>query len=205
MLLFFVFAAKMICSLHLLSSSLLSPQSLAPSQTQRLGMQRWLAHSNWAAEQNSSGDGWGKNIEGNYVCNVFLAAEKCGWAASEPLRRSWRADVPQWASSAPFSQSFSLSHVQLIGMQRPLGQAKKGVGHFVLLLPWRERRKKASQERIILDPLLFMEEKKKKILTKCQKLNWYTSTVHILAQHFLTGEWWPTFGSQLRGQFPFKR
>lgn len=60
------------------------------------------------------------------------------------LRGSLRADVPQWTSSAPFSQSFSLSHVQLMGMQRPLGQAKKGVGHFVLLLPWRERRKKTS-------------------------------------------------------------
>lgn len=50
-------------------------------------------------------------------------------------------NLPQWASSAPFSQSFSLSHVQLMGMQRPLGQAKKGVGHFVLLLPLRGREK----------------------------------------------------------------
>lgn len=45
---------------------------------------------------------------------------------------------PQWASSAPFSQSFSLSQVQLMGMQRPLGQAKKGVGHFGLSLPERQ-------------------------------------------------------------------
>lgn len=41
-------------SLHLLSSSLLSPQSSAPSHTQRLGMQRWFPHSNWVAEQNLS-------------------------------------------------------------------------------------------------------------------------------------------------------
>lgn len=49
------FLHLMFHSLHLLSSSLLSPQSSAPSHTQRLGMQRWFAHSNWAAEQNSSG------------------------------------------------------------------------------------------------------------------------------------------------------
>lgn len=30
----------------------------------------------------------------------------------------------QWVSSSPCSQSSSLSHVQLMGMQRPLGQAK---------------------------------------------------------------------------------
>lgn len=41
-------------SLHLLSSSLLSPQSSAPSHTQRWGMQRWLVHSNWLLEQNLS-------------------------------------------------------------------------------------------------------------------------------------------------------
>lgn len=44
-------------SLHLLSSSLLSPQSSAPSHTQRWGMQRWLAHSNWVSEQNLSAGG----------------------------------------------------------------------------------------------------------------------------------------------------
>lgn len=49
------------------------------------------------------------------------------------------ASSPQWASSAPFSQSFSLSQVQLMGMQRPLGQAKKGVGHFALSLPERQK------------------------------------------------------------------
>lgn len=44
-------------SLHLLSSSLLSPQSSAPSHTQRLEMQRWFPHSNWEAEQNLSTKG----------------------------------------------------------------------------------------------------------------------------------------------------
>lgn len=63
------------------------------------------------------------------------------------------ASLPQWASSAPFSQSFSLSQVQLMGMQRPLGQAKKGLGHFALLLP--ERQKESSHEistPLTLDP-----------------------------------------------------
>lgn len=41
---------------------------------------------------------------------------------------------PQCASSSPFSQSFSLSQVQLIGIQRPLGQAKKFDGHFLFFL-----------------------------------------------------------------------
>lgn len=51
---------------------------------------------------------------------------------------------PQCVSSAPFSQSFSLSHVQLIGMQRPLGQAKKLTGHFSFLL---SAEKKPKQEK----------------------------------------------------------
>lgn len=51
------FFFSLLHSLHLLSSSLLSPQSLAPSHTQRWGMQRWLAHSNWVAEQYLSASG----------------------------------------------------------------------------------------------------------------------------------------------------
>lgn len=41
-----LYGFSLLHSLHLLSSSLLSPQSSAPSHTQLLGMQRWLAHSN---------------------------------------------------------------------------------------------------------------------------------------------------------------
>lgn len=94
---------------------------------------------------------------------VVLALELGGWAELiyGSRRKAWREQnkatwsearrvylyVPQWASSAPFSQSFSLSHVQLIGIQRPLGQAKKGVGHFVFPVPGRMR-DKSSQCKI---------------------------------------------------------
>lgn len=56
------------------------------------------------------------------------------YALKRVLEDKFVADWPQCVSSAPFSQSFSLSQVQLIGMQRPLGQAKKLTGHLSFLL-----------------------------------------------------------------------
>lgn len=131
----------MICvqhSLHLLSSSLLSPQSSAPSHTQRLGMQRWFPHSNWVAEQNLS-----RGPERMYKELNTSAKTVCCNLACLGL---WYLNLPQLASSAPFSQSFSLSQVQLKGIQRPLGHVKKCVGHLVFLLPTSDR-ELASQRR----------------------------------------------------------
>ncbi|TNN81338.1 hypothetical protein EYF80_008394 [Liparis tanakae] len=56
---------------------------------------------------------------------------------SRPLSHQYRFPPTQSTArpSGLLSDSFSLSQVQLIGIQRPLGQAKKGVGHFVFPLP----------------------------------------------------------------------
>lgn len=60
------------------------------------------------------------------------------------LEDNFAEDWPQCVSSAPFSQSFSLSQVQLIGMHRPLGQAKKLTGHLSFLLSATQQRKKEN-------------------------------------------------------------
>lgn len=46
------------------------------------------------------------------------------WVLWMPAREWACGHSLQWVSSSPCSQSSSLSHVQLMGMQRPLGQAK---------------------------------------------------------------------------------
>lgn len=83
-------------------------------------------------------------VRAELVCRGMKVGVNSKPNLQKQLRRVKPASLPQWASSAPFSQSCSLSQVQLWGMQRPLGQAKKGVGHFALLLP--ERQKESSNE-----------------------------------------------------------
>lgn len=135
-------------SLHLSSSSEPSPQSSELSQTQWLEIQRWLAHSNWVDVQNlSTGKTqwvehhWKNNLscfpmgkEGDMTIWALCLFFVCVLRKRLGLRKDW----PQCVSSAPFSQSFSLSHVQLMGMQRPLGQAKKLTGHLSLFLSARQ-------------------------------------------------------------------
>ena len=76
---------------------------------------------------------WGFNKE--CVKQKIKASKQSHRLLHLSLFRFECVNLPQWASSAPFSQSFSLSQVQLTGIQRPLGQAKKGVGHLALPLP----------------------------------------------------------------------
>lgn len=94
------------------------------------------------------------------------------------------ADWPQCVSSAPFSQSFSLSQVQLIGMQRPLGQAKKLTGHLSFLLSARENRKKHHVESLTIDKKSqnrFRGETKHP--TWAVSLIWIVSTVVVAVTH----------------------
>ena len=84
------------------------------------------------------------------ICQVQNTSGKTKqWLLQVGLFRFKCVILPQWASSAPFSQSFSLSQVQLMGIQRPLGQAKKGVGHFVFPLPGRVTEKWQVEEENI--------------------------------------------------------
>lgn len=120
-------------------------------------MQRWFPHSNWVDVQNlSAKDGkeslafWRKWGEFTITISHVFRVQLEGWGktvwvlrvalcSQEKIRALW--DWPQCVSSAPFSQSFSLSQVQLIGMQRPLGQAKKFTGHLSFLLSARQQKK----------------------------------------------------------------
>ena len=140
--------------LHFWSSSEPSPQSSEPSHTQWLEIQRWFPHSNWVDVQNLSakerreGERERERIQhfreiilihpdrnSCFPCAAGSLKKNTGYAGMLCVREDDSAeDWPQWVSSAPFSQSFSLSQVQLMGMQRPLGQAKKFTGHFGFLL-----------------------------------------------------------------------
>lgn len=86
---------------------------------------------------------------------------------------------PQWASSAPFSQSFSLSQVQLIGIQRPLGQAKNGAGHLVFPLPDgqtddKRLKLRGRMENIPVRHSGFRDKKKNTSCFLSRKYNWKT-------------------------------
>lgn len=89
----------------------------------------------------------GSHTQTEQLSRIYLEVDKDCMRFKVPgvlhmsLFRCECVKLPQWASSAPFSQSFSVSQVQLMGIQRPLGQAKKGVRHFVLPLPDRVKKK----------------------------------------------------------------
>lgn len=118
-------------------------------------MQRWFAHSNWEDVQNlSAKEGQRelsileKNISLTLTASFSMCSGKpkekqsgmiCVFGKKIMVLEDNFVDWPQCVSSAPFSQSFSLSQVQLIGMQRPLGQAKKLTGHLSFLLSARQQ------------------------------------------------------------------
>uniref|UniRef100_A0A7M4EYV1 Uncharacterized protein n=1 Tax=Crocodylus porosus TaxID=8502 RepID=A0A7M4EYV1_CROPO len=125
-------------SLHLLSwvpSSEPSPQSSAPSHTHSLEMQRWFLHSNCShlpeikdplppTSHDAPCCPNSRHCKGPpspfHNALLHLPPPRRPPCPSHNAQRS----SLQWVSSSPFSQSSSLSQVQDMGMQRPLGQAK---------------------------------------------------------------------------------
>lgn len=150
-------------SLHLLSSSLLSPQSLAPSHTQRLGMQRWLVHSNWAAEQNSSGE----KLRKNKTQLIFL-----GISLKNKQKKSQGVCVAGPAGASLGVLAGRRTTVGLVctvltvilvvarpahGNATAAGTSKEGCRTLCFAAPLkRETKEDQLEERIIMDILLFL-------------------------------------------------